>query len=472
MNENPNNNQNFGDNTLNSNTLGEINPGNVTPNNNIDSLTMNNTQTILNSINQEVPNNTGYGATPNTVNPINQNNLFTPPVNNEMELLTDMPSPTPNNNEEVLTEIPVTSSEPVPQPIPIPDNNQVNPMMANANTYINTKSQDIGVVPPANTNKNNKKASNKIVFIILIVILMCAIAFGIYYFLNKTNKKVTLTPKTVSVSIGERISTKVSDFVTIKKGDISLCSVSHNADSSKIGEYIYTVTCGEKQKYSGKIIVSDKTAPDVELNVVFKTVGDTVTVDDFIYSCTDLSECSKKFVNASDVNQNLTKAQNTPYTVDIEVSDSVGNKKTVNGILYVVDRKIIAYLVFESKEEQLSDYQATRKVNDIFPIGVGTESSVESLGVSRRNYIYVFSNKEDYLKVAGNKETILTFDEKTGNAVYDDANQKIIISTDLSKKTLDEEINGVFPTSFTELKAYYDTKGYKSSNTMYYMQKK
>ena len=39
--------------------------------------------------------------------------------------------------------------------------------------------------------------------------------------------------------------------------------------------------------------------------------------------------------------------------------------KTVNGILYVVDRKIIAYLVFESKEEQLSDYQATRKVNDI-----------------------------------------------------------------------------------------------------------
>ena len=152
-------------------------------------------------------------------------------------------------------------------------NNNFTPS-GNINDFTNSnKVENIGVVPPQNNDNKKKKPMNKILFIILIIALIGAVAYGVYYFLSVSNNTVKLTPKTVSIGVGETVPDDIKEYATFTRGNASTCSVNtRNVDTSTVGEYEVTITCG-KNTYKAKVVVSDKTAPVAEVNMVFTTIN-------------------------------------------------------------------------------------------------------------------------------------------------------------------------------------------------------
>lgn len=417
MNGQNNNMQSNNQNGFNSTTLGVSNNQNVTPNN--------------------------FNMTNNQVESFGMENTNVPPVN-----------------------------EPVAQPIPgtegTPNSYTLNYGNGNTNSFVEPKrNENIGIMPPnPNTNEKKKKPMSKVLFLLIVLILIAGVAFGVYYFLSMS-KKVKITPKTVTIGVGDVISDSLNDYVTVTKGDASTCSLNTtNVDSSKIGNYKVTITCGN-DTYESTVVVSDLTAPEVKLVPVYKVVNETVDIKDFVLECIDPSNCTTKFVNESTVD-NYLKTAGGPYKVEIEAKDSAGNAKTYTGELYVTSVKILVYLNAVSEEQTVENYQAKKTVTDIIPIGKieGTDG-LSYLNIARRNYKYVFSTKEEYEKVANKKEQTLTFDGVTGSASYDDKNMTITLSSDLPLDTLKTENNGNFPTSYQEMKALYDGKGYTTSISSY-----
>ena len=426
-----------------------------------------------NGLNSETLGSTTLGMAQNTPNVEGPNINPTPIPNsgiNSIPNVAPMPNTTPNVAPQVesLESAPMPT-EPVARPIPgtedmltgntVGVNNNFTPS-GNINGFTNSnKVENIGVVPPQNNDNKKKKPMNKILFIILIIALIGAVAYGVYYFLSVSNNTVKLTPKTVSIGVGETVPDDIKEYATITRGNASTCSVNtRNVDTSTVGEYEVTITCG-KNTYKAKVVVSDKTAPVVEVNMVFKTINTTVRVEDFIKSCNDPSNCKTSFADEAKVNEYMTAAGG-PYEVVIEAVDDAGNKADYTATLYVTSEDIFLFANFSSTEEILTEYKAKKVVNDIFAIN----RTLVFLNAARRDYKYTFENAADYNEIVKNKENTITFDGITGTATYDDNNLSLVISTDLSLDTLKSENNGNFPTSYQEIQTIYkDTKGYTPS---------
>lgn len=339
----------------------------------------------------------------------------------------------------------------------------------NSNSFVEPqKMQNIGVVPPPVPENNKKKPINKALFLILIVVLIAAVAFGVYYFLSISNKKVKLTAKNITVGVGEVLSDKITDYASVSKGNIANCSLNlRNVNSLAIGEYEYSITCGE-DVYKGKVTVADKTAPVAKLKKVFAAVNGQITVDDFVESCEDESECTKSFENEETVKNYLNTAGG-PYKVDIKVEDKAGNSAVVQAELYVTNYAVSLYTSFTSQSEAVSGYQATKNTIDVFPIGQIESGGYEILNVARRDVKYTFTSEEEYKTITSAKEDTLTFDGITGEAIYDDENLTFVISNNLPMDTLNSENGGSFPTQYTDVYNIYVTnKGYTVANKQSY----
>ena len=435
-----NNQNNLNGINLGSTTLGGVNPTpvpNNVPNNNPNPEFMPNyNQSEVNP--EPLINN---AAMPNNAGPVAQ----------------PIPGTNPNQDYNNLMGSTVgTNGIPYGQPI---NNN-------NNNNFVNpNKMENIGMVPPTENSASSKKKKpmNKVLFIILILLLIGVVAYGVYYFLSISNNKVKLTVKTVNIGVGESISDKISDYVTVTKGDITTCQLNtRNINSNKIGEYKAIITCGE-ETYESKVVVSDKTAPTVELTPVFKTINETVKVEDFVKSCTDPSNCTTSFTNETAVNDYM-KTAGGPYKVEIEAKDSAGNSATYTAELYVTNYSIVVYTNCTSESTQLNNYQASKIITDVLPIGRNDEGTFIYLGVSRRVVEYTFTNETEYAEVTKDKPSTITFDGVTGTAKYDDANKTLTISSDLPLATLNSENNGEFPVNFSDFRNLYTNKGYQCSN--------
>ena len=403
---------------------------------------------------------------------------------NEMLIPETLDTITNNNNNNASELLDVNASQnvenlgsdfnmnqgPVAQPIPGTENMMDAPNNKNINANIVTpKAENIGTIPPSNNiNSGNKKSNNIILFIVLIIILIFAVAGGVYYFLfmSKTTYEVIL--KQVTVNIGDSLSDNLDDYAIITKGDKTNCKqVISNVDINTIGTYdnSFSIKCGEKVFDGGKIIVRDGTAPSVSYNILFKPVGSSVSVNDFINSCIDDSECNDpQITNESQLNDYLSTVGG-PNNIPIKVSDKVGNEKTINAILYTTEYNVIAYTNCSSKEENVDSYQATKVITDIFPVGNSADATLIYLGYGRRNYKYTFSNVNDYQIVIGNKLENITFDNVTGLASYNDEELSLTISTDLSINTLKSENNGEFDINYANFFTKYTTeKEYTCAN--------
>lgn len=339
----------------------------------------------------------------------------------------------------------------------------------NSNAFVEpTKVENIGITPPANNPINNqtkkKKPMNKVLFVIIIIVLMAAVAFGVYYFLNISNK-VTVNTKDVQIGIGETLSDNINDYATITGSKAGTCTLNNrNVNTTVAGEYEFTITCGE-ESYTGKITVADLEAPSVSLNTVYKVVNESVTVDEFIDECSDMSNCTSNFVDENAVNTNLATAGG-PYDVAINVADEAGNSKEVTGKLYVTPYSIQVFRSCESPSSNVDNYQATKTTTDYLPIGNDTTNGLVYLGVSQRIYTYTFTDAGSYESVVADHPDTLTFDGITGTASYNDDDLTFQITTDLSLETLNSEAGGTFPTTYEELSVYYNNLQYTCNNTL------
>jgi len=392
------------------------------------------------------------------------------------------PSPMPNQNEVGPSVAPTT--EPVARPIPGTEgtpgvnNNLMGNTVGtgvplgggNINNFTDAKKTgDIGMVPPTNSEKpkKEKKPMNKTLFVVLIIALIALIAFGVYYLLSISSTKVKLTPKTVTLGVGEALPDKITDYASITKGESKNCSLNvKNVNTAEIGEYNYNITCG-KDIYKGKVIVKDVTAPKVNLNIVFRPLGETVKVEDFVNSCTDPSECTTAFVNEETVKNYLTTAGG-PYKVEISATDKSNNSITYDGSLYVTEYPVALYYNCSKPSEPVTGYQATKTENDVLPMGRGEDSVYYYQNVSLREYIYVFTSKDEYEEVTKNKESSISFDGNTGTARYDDENLTLTIITDLPKATINSEAAGAPINTFSDFYQLYNNRGYMCSNQSAY----
>lgn len=345
---------------------------------------------------------------------------------------------------------PAQPVEVTPTAVPIPGTESINPNPMNGAPF--GGNVNIGTNPPMEEGKK-KKGINKVIFILLIVVLMAGVAFFVYYFLNISNT-VKLSSETLTLNVGDVVPNEVTSYAKVLKGNASSCSVNtRGVDSSTMGTYKVIITCG-KDTYESTVIITDKEAPKVELNALFRTVGSTLVVDDFVKSCTDSSNCTVKIENEDELNNYLS----TPgtYKVKILAEDDNQNQAIYETDLYVLNEEIYLYLKCTSKEEVLTNYNAIKTVSDILPI---TKEEFKFLEVGRRDYIYKFENIDEYNSVVGNKDLLITFDSITGLASYDEENLTLVISTDLSKDTITQEVGDTPFTNYMEIQSYYQSKG-------------
>lgn len=457
---------------------------------------INNDNSNTNSFGATTLNTTTLGTVSNVVNPQVSTGTavpnptpmpnVTPNVGESINTPTPMPNVTPNvdvtptpiNNVNNINQTVAPSNEvgptvsaptPIAQPIPGTESQAgINNLTGNTVGAGNfnfmgqnpTKPTNIGTVPPANTT-TKKKPMNKIIFIIFIIVLMVGVAFGVYYFLNKSNS-VKLTTKELTIGIGDIVPDDVKSYTSSISGNSSVCSVDNkNVDTTTIGEYKVTIKCKNKT-YETKVIVADKEAPKVELSAVFRTVGTSVNVEDFVKSCTDPSNCKTSFKNQDEVNKYLETAGG-PYKVEILAEDDNKNQATFTAELYVTSEDVFLYLDCSSSESEVLNYNVKKVTEDIFPIA---RTDFAFLNVARRDYVYTFSSEDEYKQVTGNKDNTITFDNVTGLAIYDDENKVLTISTDLSIDQLNSENNGTFPTNYSDILNLYQQKGYPGTQIL------
>ncbi len=382
-----------------------------------------------------------------------------------------------------LQEMPSSSAptEPVATPIPGTENTSSN-MPSNSggigsdpssitlgnvgSGYVEpTKIEDIGAVPPK--QEKPKRPMNKVLFIIIIIVLIAGVAFGVYYYLNMSSNKVNVNIKDVTIGLGETLSDNINDYATITGGGASSCNLNiTDINANALGDYNFSITCG-KDSYSGTVHVIDKTAPTAELKVSYKVVNSTsYSIDDFVEYCSDLSNCTYDFTDEAAVQGYLATAGG-PYNVGITLKDDVGNKNEVNAVLYVAPYDITAIMECSSEESSIDGYQGTMITSDNLLIGrADEESELGYMGLSRRVYTYNFANESDYLSVVGDKKEIITFNNVTGLASYNDTDYILTISEDLPQATLDLEAGGTFNTTYAQMRSYYSNLGYTCENNM------
>jgi len=335
----------------------------------------------------------------------------------------------------------------------------LDPMLnTNINGFVEpNKVENIGAMPPKNDEPKGKKP-NKIVFIILVLALIAGVAYGVYYYLSVSKTKVTVTPKeNIEISINEKLSSDPGDYALIKGTDSSNCTRNvDNVNTSKPGVYEYTVTCNGKD-YKGKITVKDMEGPELAVKIVYTTVNNTVDVNSFVTKCEDPSGCVVSFVDPATATNYMNTAGG-PYDIDIIAKDSLDNTTKAKAILYVVPYDIQITMVFDASSEKIGN--VTKTVSD--KLKFGYNETIVYLNAGRREYKYVFSNKQEYEAAVGDKTSEMTYDNMTGLAFYDDENLTLTISTNLDQNTLNSEASGAFPTAFNDIRTLYENKGYEA----------
>lgn len=384
-----------------------------------------------------------------------------------------------NQPGEVPTEPSVTPNNVNPTPMPSnPINNTdaslggtnvgIDPIDgANVNGFAQAKKEEnIGMTPPA---QETKKGMNKTLFVVLIIVLIAGVAAGIYFVLNMSKNKVNndikinLKFNPINYEYGADIDTSVSFYANIEGTDATNCVLNlNNVDKETPGSYEYEIVCGSEPnsvREKGVIIINEPPVtegPTIALKPVYRVITDTqeLNVNDFVVSCmANDEECSEiNFVSEDTVNQNILNAGY--YEVEIEAKDAKGNTTNVTAPLYVLDKAILINYNCETTEETLSDYNATKKVNDNLAIGQ-SDNGPAYLNVGRRSYIYKFNDEEEYNEVVGNHPAKLEFDGNEGLAIYDDENLTLEISVNLGIDLLNSEAGGTFGSSYTEIQNFY-----------------
>lgn len=329
---------------------------------------------------------------------------------------------------------------------------------------------DIGTVPPisdipiannviaepAMPETPKKKGMNKTLFVVLIILALCVVGGVVYVFLNKANNsKPSVQTRSVKIEAGTDVSTNIKDYAIFNNMDASTCNfdTSEITDTNKVGaEYRFTITCGDKT-YPGKATIVDTTSPDVTLKEVEVSINEDVTAEDFIAECKDISKCSYAFKDEEKLKEYLSTASS--YHVPIIVKDEAGNEKEVTGTLNVSENATTMSLVCSKTSDA---YEEVSKFGLL-------ESDNTFNKSTKRIYTFKFNEKEEYEKLRDdNKDKKeITYQNMTGAPEFNDDSLTLTLTKKIAYSDLVSEVGSEIPSSYGELKSFFENKEYSCS---------
>ena len=320
---------------------------------------------------------------------------------------------------------------------------------------------DIGTVPPipnspignvTDTNPNpKKKGMNKTLFVLIIVLALTAVGVGVYIFLHMSKfANSPVNTKSLQLEIGSEVSSNISDYATFNGVDSANCSLDTSSIDTSIynAEYTYTITCNGTN-YTGKVKIVDTVKPVVVTKVVNVQVNNDVTVESFIESCADNTKCSYAFKYEDKIKSYLATPES--YHVDIIVTDEAGNETEVTGTMVVSNTIANVYLVCSKNYSSYSEVTKLGLIESVF-----NKSAV-------RTYTFKFNNSDSYntFKTANANKSQVTYNNITGSPEFNDLAYTLILTRIMNYDELNIEAGSTVPTSISELKTFYQNKGYK-----------
>ena len=367
---------------------------------------------------------------------------------NSIEILNDTPVAS-NTTEEVLDDIPVSNVSnkdvEIKQTATIKSEvgtsvlGQINGDTITATNNPIPDKLDINSKPQNETKTNTKKVKvstkrEKIMGILALILVLFVIVGGgiaVYYF-GFLNNSSNFNVKNLSFELGSELPTGVTTYITSSnKIDGMEYSLNISKVDSKIGLYSYSVTHKGVTK-SGTITIKDSQAPVVTLKDDLSfSKGSTITKDDIVSTCVDLSNCTY------DLEKNVDSSTSGTINVNVIAKDDAGNSVTTTAKVTIVD--IAKTLVCKSNPELASDGTYNTVIEDTINFD-STDKLVSSS--SKKIVSYIDLNQFFTLYNAEKDNSEYSFDKVKFN--YSTKND--IDLNDLS--------------NYNDISASYTTKGY------------
>ncbi len=404
--------------------------------------------------------------TPPQVPPIENINMTPPPetINLNPEGVASAPAPTPPEplmGATLTSNTPLTNQNLNNQMTYTSGQNNINSLdnsQMSFQTPITSVPETPNSLPPEPTSKKGKKG-RKSLLIIIIFILIMAIGFGVYYFLNMgktTAPAINITPIFQNLELGDSIPTEPAKFVTVTGLDINTCTVnSSEINNKKIGNYNYSVTCAGRT-VTGTVTVKDTKGPVVKLKTLRVTPNTTVTLNDFVVSCTDpsLSNGCNDIKIKEDIDLNeIIKTPGT-YNFTLLVSDDYASTSPSEEETHITEAK--ATLIVDENAPSLT-ITCSLKNNNIkttYEYGLTAERSISLI---EKTTTEEYEDEQTYTEA---KEKL----PNTSDATTDDEEQTITTTEEytMDKLMTELKLENAF-TGYEDIFSYHENAGYTCS---------
>ncbi len=460
-------------NNLNGSVLGNVTDGGIPPLSPAPNLTnqVGGIETLNGPVPSEAPTPEPIPAGPVNPTPVAPEPIVNPASNMESNGMPTPPSvppiePTPMPS----TESPMQPDLGMPEPLPVTPE----PAYTNPNSIGNNvgsmpgfeSSSNIGTTPPISfePEKQPVKKTNKMVFIIIILVVLAGVGFGTFYVLNYTdllnNKvaKISIQPKNLEVNLGDELSKNNNDYATVTGTDISSCGVdTSNVDTSKVGEYKYTITCGETHR-EGTVTVVDNTVLEVALKTVYKSLNDEIEAREFAE--VEDTSLTYEFVDEEAVKALLSGEPGT-QTVKIRVTNANGKSTEVDGTLVILEYAVKGFITCNSKSSIVNGYKASVVVSERFGIAdINGANSNDFANIAYEEHIFTFTDQNEYNKLLEDYQTnnTLTIDNITaGDIKFDDTNMTITFTETKDQKAVETQFGKENIAKYSTIKSHFET---------------
>lgn len=310
----------------------------------------------------------------------------------------------------------------------------------------------------SNDKKPQKKGGfiKNLLFIVLVLALMGGVAFGVYYYLKlarEKNNNVNVTPafniNKMEIIEGESIPESLNEYGDFSKIDVSGCKLDTSEVKANVpGNYTYYVICNGS-KYSESFVVKNKDGSEVIVN---PTVTKRLNVTTYFNYTIKGEQLNIERLISSDDNLTFTFADKEKYKedmynigiqkVEIKATDAENNENTYYAYIYVINEEPKMKFKCVSPDSSLVDEIIFNK-------------SKENMNNSVRMYEYTFDDTEYSNMIETVIDGNIKINDNEGYAILDYTNKKITILKDLTNETLNNEFNGTFPSSYSDVSNYY-----------------
>lgn len=309
---------------------------------------------------------------------------------------------------------------------------------------------------PNDSNKKEKKGLSKTTILIIAIVLISLIGAGIYFILNLAGNKKTsgsITPKEELVmELGKELSDNVNDYAKIQGFDISSCKIDvSEVDTNQIGSYQYQITCGSTTR-SGEVIIKDTSAPNIVVKELKVLPGVKITLDDFVVSCSDVSNCSYELEDSS-INLDTLVASEGEHKLNLVVSDDYDNQKIVE-LTLIVNLNAPVKNMYCTKATT-PDEELHANVDVTYSYGI---NNLDELVTSEKKSEYIFDVEEDYLNAKSKYET-----NENQKVSFDDQEYIITITETLEDLPTEFNVSSV-PTDYMDFKQFQSEQGFTCKN--------